>query len=52
MAGISEGDLVEDADIKRGRTYGPFNTAGEMVASIEANTRKLTAVRKRAKPAR
>ncbi len=25
-----------DEDIKAGRVYGPFNTAGEMAASIEA----------------
>ena len=26
-----------DDDIKRGRVYGPFNTAEEMAVSIEAN---------------
>lgn len=39
-----------DEDIKHGRTYGPFNTAAEMAASIEANIRKLRAARKRASP--
>jgi hypothetical protein len=41
-----------DADIKRGRTYGPFNTAEEMAASIEANIKKLRATKRKAKPAR
>jgi len=41
-----------DEDIKHGRTYGPFNTAGELAASIEANIRKLRAARKSVKPAR
>jgi len=41
-----------DEDIKRGRVYGPFNTAEEMSASVEANIRKLRAVKKRVKPAR
>ena len=40
-----------DEDIQHGRTYGPFNTAEEMAASIEANIRKLRAAKKRAKPA-
>jgi AbrB family looped-hinge helix DNA binding protein len=40
-----------DEDIKHDRTYGPFNTAEEMAASIEANIRKLRAAKKRAKPA-
>ncbi len=39
-----------DEDIKQGRVYGPFNTAEEMAASIEANI-KLRA-RKKAKPVR
>ncbi|MGA2593090.1 MAG: AbrB/MazE/SpoVT family DNA-binding domain-containing protein [Bryobacteraceae bacterium] len=41
-----------DEDIKRGRVYGPFNTAEEMAASIEANIKKLRAAKKRTKPAR
>jgi AbrB family looped-hinge helix DNA binding protein len=41
-----------DADIKRGRTYGPFNTAEEMAASIEAKIKKLRATNRKAKPAR
>lgn len=28
------------ADIKAGRTYGPFNTADEMIQSLHAYTRK------------
>jgi len=27
-------------DVKKGRTYGPFNTVEEMAASIEANIQK------------
>jgi AbrB family looped-hinge helix DNA binding protein len=27
-------------DLKRGRTHGPFNTADEMIASMQANLRK------------
>jgi AbrB family looped-hinge helix DNA binding protein len=30
-----------DADIKRGRVHGPFNSAEEMAASIEAGIKKL-----------
>jgi len=41
-----------DADIKHGRTYGPFNTAEEMAASIEANIKKLRATKRKAKPVR
>jgi bifunctional DNA-binding transcriptional regulator/antitoxin component of YhaV-PrlF toxin-antitoxin module len=36
-----------DEDIKHGRVYGPFNTAGEMAASIEANIKKLQAARRK-----
>lgn len=39
-------------DIRKGRTYGPFNTAKEMAASIEANIKKMRAAKRRAKPAR
>jgi AbrB family looped-hinge helix DNA binding protein len=41
-----------DADIKLGRTYGPFNSADEMAVSIEANIKKLRAIKRKAKPAR
>lgn len=41
-----------DEDIRRGRVYGPFNTAEGMAASIEANIRKLRAAKRRAKRAR
>jgi AbrB family looped-hinge helix DNA binding protein len=34
------------ADIKAGRTYGPFATAAEMAASIEANLKKSRAAKK------
>ncbi|HUE00943.1 MAG TPA: AbrB/MazE/SpoVT family DNA-binding domain-containing protein [Bryobacteraceae bacterium] len=40
-----------DEDIKHSRVYGPFNTAEEMAASIEANIGKLRAAKKRAKSA-
>jgi hypothetical protein len=29
-----------DEDLKNGRTYGPFNTADEMIASMRANLKK------------
>ena len=41
-----------DEDIEAGRLYGPFNTAEEMAASIEANIKKLRAAKRKAKPAR
>ncbi len=41
-----------DEDIKHGRVYGPFSTADEMAASIEANIKKLRAARRKAKPVR
>lgn len=34
-----------DEDIKHGRVYGPFDTAEEMVASIEANIKKMRAAK-------
>jgi bifunctional DNA-binding transcriptional regulator/antitoxin component of YhaV-PrlF toxin-antitoxin module len=39
------------ADIKAGRTFGPFNSAGEMVAHMEARVAKK-ATAKRAKRSR
>ncbi len=30
-------------DIKKGRTYGPFDTAEEMIASLQRESRKLKA---------
>lgn len=39
-----------DDDIKHGRLYGPFNTAEDMAASIEANIKKPRAAKRRAKP--
>ena len=41
-----------DEDIKHGRVYGPFNTAAEMAASIEAKIKNLRAAKRKAKPAR
>jgi AbrB family looped-hinge helix DNA binding protein len=40
-----------DEDIKHGRVYGPFNTAEEMAASVEANIKKLRTAKKKTKPA-
>ena len=39
-------------DIKAGRVYGPFESAGEMAKSIEANIRKLRAARRESKSSR
>ena len=39
-------------DIRKGRTYGPFNTAEEMIASMEANLKKKRPAKSKAKPAR
>jgi bifunctional DNA-binding transcriptional regulator/antitoxin component of YhaV-PrlF toxin-antitoxin module len=41
-----------DEDIKAGRVYGPFNTAEEMAASVEANIKKLRGAKRKIKPAR
>jgi AbrB family looped-hinge helix DNA binding protein len=41
-----------DEDIKHGRVYGPFDTAEEMAASIEANIRKSQGTRKTPKSSR
>lgn len=41
-----------DEDIKRGRLYGPFDSADEMAASIEANIKKMRAAKRKAKRAR
>jgi AbrB family looped-hinge helix DNA binding protein len=41
-----------DEDIKHGRVHGPFNTAEEMAASIEANIKKLRGTKRKAKPTR
>ena len=45
---IIEAQLAEGLeDIKQGRTYGPFNTVEEMIASIEGNIRKSRPAKKR-----
>jgi bifunctional DNA-binding transcriptional regulator/antitoxin component of YhaV-PrlF toxin-antitoxin module len=41
-----------DADIQAGRAHGPFESAEEMGASIEANIKQLRAARRKTKPAR
>jgi AbrB family looped-hinge helix DNA binding protein len=35
-----------EEDIKRGRTFGPFNTADEMIASMKAQLKKRGAAKK------
>jgi AbrB family looped-hinge helix DNA binding protein len=40
-----------DEDIRQGRTYGPFHTADEMIASMKAELKKRVAA-KRAKRSR
>jgi len=41
-----------EKDIEEGRVYGPFTTAEEMAASVEANIKKMRAANKKAKPTR
>lgn len=41
-----------DKDIKAGRVYGPFDTAQELAASVEANLKKLRVAKRSTKPAR
>ena len=36
-------------DVKEGRTYGPFDTADEMIASIEVELKKRRATKRSAK---
>src|ERR1022692_1671074 len=48
---VNRGIAQSEKEYKQGRSFGPFNTAEEMAASIEANIRKLRAAKKRAKPA-
>ena len=44
---IIDASLAEGlADIKAGRTFGPFNTAEEMIADMKARLRKGTPARK------
>jgi bifunctional DNA-binding transcriptional regulator/antitoxin component of YhaV-PrlF toxin-antitoxin module len=40
-----------EEDIKQGRVYGPFLTAEEMAASIEANLKMMRAAKRKTKPA-
>ncbi len=45
---IIDAQLAEsEEDIRQGRVYGPFNTAEEMAASIEANIKSMRAATKR-----
>jgi len=39
-------------DIRRGRVYGPFPTAADLAASVEANIRKLHPKKRKARPVR
>ena len=41
-----------DKEIKSGRTFGPFDTADDMIASIERELKKRAAVKKKAKQSR
>ena len=41
-----------DADIKQGRTHGPFDTAEEMAASVEAGIKKLRGTKRNLTPRR
>ena len=41
-----------DKDIKKGRTYGPFNSAEEMIASMEKELKKRAAAKRKAKRSR
>jgi len=41
-----------EADIKNNRVHGPFNSAEEMSASIEANIKKLRVAKRKVTPAR
>jgi hypothetical protein len=50
--GINARLAKADEDIKHSRVYGPFSTAEEIAASIEANIKKVRAARRKAKPAR
>ena len=51
--GIAEGDMGKiREDIRHGRVFGPFHTAEEMAASMEANIKKLRAAKRKTKPAR
>ena len=34
------------ADVKKGRTFGPFNTADELIASMKREIKKISAHRK------
>ena len=40
------------ADIKAGRTHGPFDSADEMIAHMKAQTKKLRPPAKKAKRSR
>jgi AbrB family looped-hinge helix DNA binding protein len=41
-----------DEDIKHGRTFGPFNSADEMIASMKSELKKRAALKKASKQAR
>jgi AbrB family looped-hinge helix DNA binding protein len=41
-----------DEEIKRGRTYGPFNTADEMIVSMEKELKKRAAAKIKTKHSR
>ena len=41
-----------DEKIKKGRTYGPFNTADEMIASMERELKKRAAAKRKTRHSR
>ena len=44
---IIDARLAEsEEDLKRGRTFGPFNTAEEMITSMKAQLKKKSVVKK------
>jgi AbrB family looped-hinge helix DNA binding protein len=47
---IDRGIAESLEDFRRGRSYGPFDTAEEMIASLHANVRKLRAGRTSRRP--
>jgi len=51
-AAIDKRLSAADDDIRRGRVYGPFSTAADLAASVEANVRKLRAAKRKARSAR
>jgi AbrB family looped-hinge helix DNA binding protein len=49
---INTGLVKAGKEIKSGRTFGPFDNAGDMISSIERELKKRAAARKKAKQSR